>query len=261
MAFPNYNNKYAKKEVFSPHDYMAYIKRRGRCTKFKPPEGIIFCYQHSLMKYILEKHQTTNIKDYYFGLHLLDETGGRVGILGNFGIGAPAAAAFLDELIALGVKKFITIGSAGSLQKNIKAGDLVICDKAIRDEGTSYHYLRASKYAGASPKLVANIKKALADHKLRYTVGTTWTIDAPYRETIDEVKRYQKEGVATVEMEVSALFAVAKCRKVDMGALLTISDSLADLKWAPKFHSKRTTKGLETIYKVALSALLDEKNK
>jgi len=257
MTYPNYKNKYTKKALFSPQDYLDYIRKRGRCTNFKPPEGIIFCYQHSLMKHILDKHKTTNVKDYYFGLHLLNETRGRVGILGSFGIGAPAAAAYLDELIALGVRKFITVGSAGSLQAYIKPGDVVVCDKAIRDEGTSYHYLKAGKYAYASAELTAKIKQALDGYRLKYIVGTSWTTDAPYRETIAEVKQYQKEGVATVEMEVAALMAVAAHRKAEMGAILTASDSLAKLKWEPNFHLKKTKKGLETIYRVALAALIN----
>lgn len=176
-------------------------------------------------------------------------------IMGGFGIGASVAATLLEELIAFGVKKFISVGSAGTLQKNIKIGDLIVCDKAIRDEGTSYHYLKPEKYAHASAKITTRIRQALNDRKQKYHIGTSWTVDAPYRETIVEVGQYQKEGVATVEMEVAALFAVAQYRKVEMGAIFTRSDSLASLKWKPKFHLKKTNKGLETIYKAALSAL------
>lgn len=259
MPYPNHKNKYAEKAVFSPCDYLDYIRKKGRCKNFKPPQGIIFCYQRSLMKHILDNHRTTSAKDYFGGLYLLDETHGRVGILGSFGIGAPVAVTFLDELIALGVKRFITVGSAGSLQKDIKTGDVVVCDRAIRDEGTSYHYLKPGKYAHASPELTSKIKQALDGYKLKYVVGTSWTTDAPFRETIAEVKQYQKEGVAMVEMEAAALMAVAEYRQVEMGAILTASDSLAALKWKPNFHLKRTEKGLEKIYKVALKALLDEK--
>jgi purine-nucleoside phosphorylase len=93
---------------------------------------------------------------------------------------------------------------------------------------------------------------------LKYFVGTSWTIDAPYRETVAEAKQYQKEGVATVDMEASALFAVAKYRKVELGSIFTISDSLAELEWKPKFHLNKTKKGLETLYKVAVDVLLKD---
>ena len=108
----------------------------------------------------------------------------------------------LEELIAFGVKRFISIGTAGTLQKDIKVGDLIVCEKAIRDEGTSYHYLKPSKYAYASKEMTKRIKNALDALEQKYFVGTSWTIDAPYRETVVEARQYQKEGVATVEMKL-----------------------------------------------------------
>ena len=90
----------------------------------------------------------------------------------------------------------------------------------------------------------------------KYTVGSSWTIDAPYRETVAEAVQYQKEGVLTVEMEAAALFAVASYRKIDLGAVFTISDSLADFKWSPEFHREETKEGLEILYKTALDVLL-----
>lgn len=209
------------------------------------------------MKFILENHKTTKVEGFNAEMYLLDKTKGKVAIIGKFGIGSPIAVSLLEELIAFGVKKFISIGTAGTLQKDIAIGDLMVCEKAIRDEGTSHHYLKHSKYAYASKKMTNKIKKSLDKFKQKYFVGTTWTIDAPYRETIAEVTQYQKEVVATVEMEASALFAVAQYRNVELGAMFTISDSLAELKWNPKFHFKKTKTGLEILYKVSVDALLN----
>ena len=105
--------------------------------------------------------------------------------------------------------------------------------------------------------MTRRIKESLDKLDIEYVTGTSWTTDAIYRETIAEVKQYQKEGVATVEMEASALFAVAQYRNVQMGSILTISDSLADLVWQPEFHSNETTVGLELLFKAALNALQD----
>ena len=133
---------------------------------------------------------------------------------------------------------------------------MVVCDRAIRDEGVSHHYLAPDKYAGASPALTARLARALEAGGHAHTVGASWTTDAPYRETRAEVLRYQGEGVACVEMEAAALFAVAQYRRVEMGALFTITDSLASLEWRPEFHSERTQQGLETLYRTALACLL-----
>jgi uridine phosphorylase len=256
MAFPNFKNKHANEAMFSPKDFLDYQRKRWRTDRFDPPQGVIFCYQQQLLDYVLERHKTTRVKKSYGETYLLNETNNRIAILGKFGIGAPVVVTLLEELIAFGARRFISLGTAGTLQKNLNIGELVVCNRAIRDEGTSYHYLKPSKYAHASAEMTGRIKRALDEAGKKYIVGTSWTTDAPYRETVAEARQYQKEGVVTVEMEASALFAVAQFRGVEMGAIFTISDSLAELEWSPKFHFKKARSGLETLYKVALTALL-----
>jgi len=257
MGFPNLKNKHSKDSMFSPNEYMKYRKKRGTYPKFKTPIGVIFCYQQSLIDYILNNHKTTKVDGFNGEMFLLDETKGKIAVVTKFGIGAPIVAMLIEQLVAFGVKRFISVGTAGTLQKNIKIGDFIICDRAIRDEGTSHHYLKYSKYAYASKEMTNKVKKSFDKLKQKYFVGTSWTIDAPYRETVAEAKQYQKENVATVDMEASALFSIAQYRNVKIGAVFTISDSLADLEWKPKFHSKKMTSGLEIIYKVAIDSLLN----
>ncbi len=256
MLFPNFKNKHGKDSMFTAKEYLAYSKKIGKYPEFKTPQAVIFCYQRSLMNYILNNHKVTKVKGFYGDTYLLDETKGKIALVCNFGIGAPIVVTLLEELIAFGVKKFISVGTAGTLQKDIKIGSMMLCNRAIRDEGTSHHYLKFSKYAYSSKKMNDKIIKSFKKFNQEYSIGTSWTIDAPYRETIVEARKYQKEGVATVEMEASALFSVAQYRKVEMGAVFTISDSLAELEeWTPQFHSIETQGGLETIYKVAVETL------
>lgn len=257
MTFPNFKNKHSHDSMFSPRDYLDYQRKREKYDTFDPPRGVIFCYSKKLMEHVLKNHKTKKVQRFYGEMYLLNETKNKLAIAGKFGIGAPVVATLLEELIAFGVKRFISIGTAGTLQKTFKVGDLIVCERAIRDEGTSHHYLRASKYAYASKEMTKRIVMALDNFGQKYFVGTSWTVDAPYRETVAEARRYQKEGVATVEMEASALFAVAQYRGAEMGAMFTVSDSLAELQWSPKFHLKKTRGGLEVLYKVALKALTD----
>jgi len=255
MAFPNFQDKHHEDSIFTPKEFVAYRKKRGKYSNFKVPHGIILCYQRNLMEAIVKNHKVTKVDGLYGEMYLLDETNGKVVIIGNFGIGAPAATAVFEELIALGVKNFISIGFAGNLQKNTKIGDLIVCERAIRDEGISHHYIKSSKYAYASKEITGKIKSVLRKSQQEYAVGTSWTIDAFYRETVAEATKYQKEGVLTVEMEASALFAVAKYRSVQCGAIFIISDSLAELRWQPNFHLKGLYEKLETLYKVAVNVL------
>ncbi len=242
--------------MFTPADFMNYLKKIRAYPRFNPPEGVILCYHKSLLDYILNKHETTKAKGLYKPLYLLKETGGRAAVIGDFGIGAQAVITVLEELIALGVRRFISVGTAGTLRKDLAIGDLMVCEKAIRDEGTSHHYLKASKYSFSSKAMTRRIEESIEKRGRKFLVGTSWTIDAPYRETVAEVRRYQRQGVATVEMEASALFAVAEYRNAEMGVIFTISDSLTELEWSPKFHYKKIGSSLELLYEVAQDALL-----
>jgi uridine phosphorylase len=207
------------------------------------------------MEYVLDHHRTRRLKGFFGEMFLLHETGNRVAIIGNFGIGAPGAVIHLEEFIEWGVPRFISVGTAGGLQKGQQIGDLVLCERAIRDEGCSHHYLRASKYAYPSEALTDRVRQALLARGLKFTSGTTWSIDTPYRETASEARQYRREGVLTVDMEAAALFAVGKYRKAQVASLFAISDSLAELPWKPKFHLRRNQAGLEKIYRVAVEAL------
>lgn len=147
------------------------------------------------------------------------------------GVGAPLAAALLEELIAMGCSKFIVCGGAGVLDKNIAQGNLIVPFSAVRDEGTSYHYLPPSREVTASSPAVDAIKKILLKHKIEYIITKTWTTDGIYRETRGKVKRRRSEGCLAVEMEAAALFAVAKFRKVKLGQILYGGDNLDADVW------------------------------
>jgi len=255
MAFPNFRNKHAHNALVTPRAYLAYARSRGTVPQGRPPEGLIIAYHKNLMRYVLQHHRARRVKGFFGEMFLLHETDNRVAIIGNFGIGAPGAVIHLEEFIEWGVPKFVSVGTAGGLQRDLKIGDLVLCERAIRDEGCSHHYLPPSKYAYPSPVLTDRVRAALQSRRLKFTSGTSWSIDTPYRETVSETRRYRREGVLTVEMEAAALFAVGKHRKAEVASLFSISDSLTVLPWTPKFHLRRNQAGLERIYRVAVEAL------
>jgi len=258
MPFPNFPKKHGQDSLVTPQGYLAYARSRGMVPKARP-EALIIAYHRSLMRYVLENHRTRRVKGFFGEMFFLNETGNRVAIIGNFGIGAPHAVIHLEEFIEWGVRRFVSVGTAGSLQKNLRVGDLVLCERAIRDEGSSHHYLPPARYAHPSRRLTRRLRDALRARRLKFSSGTTWTIDTPYRETLAEARRYSKQGVLTVEMEAAALFAVGRYRGVDVAALLSISDSLAEAlgeePWRPRFHLKRNLAGLERTFQIAVSAL------
>jgi uridine phosphorylase len=156
-------------------------------------------------------------------------------------VGAPAATGHLEELVALGAKKFIACGGAGVLDRDIAVGHLMVPYSAVRDEGTSYHYLPPGREVAAHPDAVAAIKEMLDDRGLPCRVAKTWTTDAPFRETTGKVARRKKEGCLTVEMEAAALFAVAQFRGVKLGMILYGGDDVSGADWDHRGWEKKVS--------------------
>ena len=151
-------------------------------------------------------------------------------------IGAPYAAMVLETLIAWGVRKILFLGWCGSISTKAKIGDIIVPTSAIIDEGTSGHYKKDdNRMSFPSELMVAKLRAALDQKCLKYHHGPVWSTDAIYRETRDKVENYQRQDVIGVEMEISALFTVAQFRKVDIGAMVVVSDELAAFKWRPGF--------------------------
>ncbi|HEX2996804.1 MAG TPA: nucleoside phosphorylase [Anaerolineales bacterium] len=147
------------------------------------------------------------------------------------GVGAPIAAGLLEEVIAFGCRKFIACGGCGVLQKDIAVGHIIVVSDAVRDEGTSYHYLPPDREIKADEDGVNALVKALEGRGVPYQVGKTWTTDAPYRETPGKIASRRAEGCLTVEMESSALIAVAQFRHAMFGQALYGGDDLSGAEW------------------------------
>jgi len=138
----------------------------------------------------------------------------------------------------------------------MNVGDIVVCERAIRDEGTSHHYLPDEKYAFADSELTSDLCAAIERKGILFRKGTSWTTDAVYRETIEELQEYRREGVLTVEMEASALFAVGAFRGVNVSSVFAISDILTEEGWNQGYHSEEKNDGLKQIFEIALETII-----
>ena len=144
-------------------------------------------------------------------------------------LGAPAATQLLDWLISYGVKKVLAFGNAGAIT-NLPENAMFIPTKAIRDEGTSFHYLEDSLTVDLRSHFLSKIEEQLDKLNLKYDEITTWTTDGFFREIPKKVAQFRQLGANTVEMECSALAACAKFRKVDFVQILFTADTLANEK-------------------------------
>jgi uridine phosphorylase len=250
---PICKKKYNSESIRTPKNFEAYRRSIGKWPKFKAPESIIISYDDRMMDYVEKNYDIEKCRAFCGDFWFLKDTNNKVAIYGNWGIGAALIATRIEEFIQFGIKNFISIGEAGGIPKELNIGDIVVCNKALRDDGVSPHYLKPAKFVSASKELTEKIILAAKKRNIPFKIGPTWTLDTIYRQTKAEIKQFQKENILTIDMETAAIFAIAQYRKVKAGAILTVSDSFKNLKWDPKFHE--TTESLQKIFEIAKETL------
>lgn len=165
------------------------IVRRLRSTgRAKPYEGWA-CYHTQLNTFFISNYM--------------------IGIVGC-AVGAPFAVLVAQQLFASGCQLLISLTSAGQIQPAGTPPYLVVIDRALRDEGTSYHYAAPAMFAEADPTLIATAIGALEAAELHAYVGASWTTDAPFRETAEAIEAARAKGILSVEMEAAALYTFAR---------------------------------------------------
>ncbi|MFC1798983.1 nucleoside phosphorylase [Thermodesulfobacteriota bacterium] len=183
-------------------------------------------------------------------LFVVNEKRARFAVSGPM-IGAPYAAMILEAMIARGVRKIVFVGWCGAVSPEIKIGDIVVPTAALIDEGTSLHYEPEDELkAIPSGNISTQAKSVLKKQGLDFHEGSVWTTDAPFRETPETVKKYQQRNVLAVEMELSALFTVARYRQVDIGAILVVSDEISSYTWKPGFKEAAFNKSRQDVSEI-----------
>ncbi len=199
------------------------------------PEHCVICFFKEVIEQVAAEHSATVLakqtwEDGPHPLYEIEHQGQRLAFF-HPGVGAPIAAGLLEDVIALGCRKFIVCGGCGVLEPGIAVGHLIVVTSAVRDEGTSYHYLPPAREVAANAAGVSALTATLARAGVPYALGKTWTTDAPYRETPNKIAARRAEGCLTVEMESAALMAVAEFRSVVLGQVLYGGDDLSGAEW------------------------------
>jgi uridine phosphorylase len=224
------------------------------------PEHAVVCFFQDVITKLSQQHQAKVIHHLKseIGSHPIFEFNLNAKRLAVFhpGVGAPLAAGLLEEVIALGCKKFIACGGAGVLDGTLSIGHIIVPTAAIRDEGTSYHYLPPGREVSADPEGVAAIEKVLQVHNCEYILSKTWTTDAIYRETQAKVQRRKTEGCISVEMEAAAFFAVARFRNVQFAQLLYGGDDVSGSEWDSRLWDSHTSVREKLFWLAAEACLL-----
>ena len=254
MSFPNYPEKHKLEPLFTAEDLVAYRERLGRMPKVKPA-GVLFCLERGLPHRMRWRIPVERAGSMNADVYAVKKTKGKVAVLTSFGGGSPMVVELAEELAVMGARRMILMTWGGILQADLKPGDIVVCDQAIRDDGASHHYLPHEKVIRADAALVNELAASIRGRGAHCTVGGTWTTDAPYRETREEVLQYQAEGVKTIEMESAGLFTVGQVRGIQTASVVIGMDSLATLKWQTPERLDDISRSLEVVYAAAIDVL------
>lgn len=250
---PHFEGKHLHEALYRPEDV---IERWAKTDQLpETPSGVILCWDKLLPGWLgqeLGARPITWNRMLQCQLHAFSAPGLVAAFM--LGWGAPAATYVLELLIALGTKRFVLAGTAGGFGPGMQIGDVVLCDRAIRDEGVSHHYLEPGKYSYPSQGLSAGLASALTDAGVTFQTGATWTLDALFRETAAEVRHHLADGALTVEMEAAALFAVAHVRGVEIAAAFAVSDLLLEDRHVPP-NPGSYTRALQGVFQAATTAL------
>jgi len=228
MSYPVVKTKYRYASLTSPEQYVQqYRKHTGNA------ENLIVVYSKSFFNILIKNF---NFKKIYQNLYFINNSYH----LYLSQMGAPNIGICVEEFSVNGYKNFFAIGICGAINNDLKVGDIVVSNRALRDEGTSYHYLKADNYISCDKKILDDVEKKLKSNMIQYSKRTVWTTDAPYRETYYEIKKNIDNGVDCVDMETSAFYAVAEYRKTSAVSIFIVSDVLdvEKKKWNMSFNSK-----------------------
>jgi uridine phosphorylase len=152
--------------------------------------------------------------------------GAELGVVGGT-VGAPFAVLVAEELFASGCEALVSISSAGLVGASARPPFFVVIERALRDEGTSYHYLPPSRFAEADPALARAVARALAGASTPVVLGASWTTDAPFRESASAISARQAEGIVSVEMEAAALLALGRALGRPVACLAHVTNAMA----------------------------------
>jgi uridine phosphorylase len=255
MSFPIFPAKYSLKEMYGAKEIVGYRKQVGKMPALSSPDGILLCLERGLpwrLRWQIPVRRSGGMNG---DLYELKKPKNKIGIMTGFGGGSPMTVELAEEFAAMGVKCMILMTWGGILQPDLEPGDIVVIDRAIRDEGTSYHYLPPAKYASADFSLADQLVAAIHARGGSCSRGTTWTTDAPFRETPEEIRQYQSEGVKTVEMESAGLFTIGQIRSIPTVSVVVGMDKLAELRWQVPERLSEILSSLELVYKSCLDVL------
>jgi uridine phosphorylase len=215
--------------VFTPENLLREARRQKGIAPGSVPNICMLDPDGDLVDYLRAQDRAqpdATWACYHTALDIFDLDGSTVGIVGR-AVGAPFAVLVAEELFASGCRLLISITSAGQIVPVGAPPYFVLIERALRDEGTSYHYLPPAPYGELRPEIGDAIRAGWDQARLPLYAGASWTTDAPFRETEVMLARCRSEGILAVEMEAAALYALATAKHQDIICFAHVTNQMA----------------------------------
>ncbi|MFH1390774.1 MAG: hypothetical protein ABIH20_00500 [Candidatus Diapherotrites archaeon] len=194
--------------------------------EIKVPKNVLLVGSKRLLKSTISKFKAKRVKEWKgknFPLYKFTQGNNTIGLSYYF-YGASAAAANLEDLIGAGSENFVFFTLGRPVSEDVKPGAIILPTRAVRDEGTSYHYLKPAKQVIGNTEIEKKLKEELKKESLKSQLGLTWTTDSPYSK-VRKTKEIVESKALSMDNDSSALFAVARYRKVNLGGIILISEA------------------------------------
>lgn len=228
------NEKYPILEFDSTSPTVIDIRKNINLQELLPKKCVLSFLGEAVKEYIAKNNcrqiGSLILETFVLPIYEINVNNERIALVHALG-GGPYAAGQLEKLSAMGCTTFMVCGGCGVLETGSQCGDIYVPVSAVRDEGTSYHYVAPSREIEMDNVICAKICSHLTKHSIPFKRVKTWTTDVMYRETKDMVERRKGEGCRIVEMECASYFAVAKYKGIKLGQILYAGDDLSGKDW------------------------------
>jgi len=248
------HKNYAASSVFTPENLLREGRRQKGLPAIAVPEICILDPDGDVVRHLRligSARRDGGWACYHTELFAFCHVGREYGIVGC-AVGAAFAVLIAEELFASGCRLLISVTSAGQIAPLLAPPYFMVIDRALRDEGTSYHYLPPSEYSEADKRLTQLAEEALSAATIPFRVGATWTTDAPFRETQDAIDAALQAGILAVEMEAAALYAFAKARGRNVLCFAHVTNQLGRVEG--DFEKGAADGAKESLHVVSLAA-------
>jgi len=228
MPSPLFEHPLDEESVFKPEALLDAVRSERGAADAPLPRVCVLDFDGDLTDHLVESGRSQRVNSwacFHTAMEGIEVDGMAAGVVGRT-IGGPYSVLVAEQMFASGAGVVLGLTSAGRVSPQAPMPGLVVADEALRDEGTSFHYLPESRTVRGHKGVADALAKSLAAVELPVDRGLVWTTDAPYRETSTQLDRHAQEGALAVEMQAASLFAFAQARGASVGVVAHLTNEV-----------------------------------